>query len=69
MFTPAFPDALYTLAQAVTHPDVPLDLGNDYSPGDNHLMTGAGFTAQIYVNGGVAQAGDVIFLNTIAIHD
>ena len=63
-----FADAAYTIAQAITQ-DGPLELGNDVSPGDNHLLTGAGFTAQIYVNGGVATDGQVIILNTIAIHD
>jgi len=63
-----FANAAYTIAQAITD-DGPLDLGNDVSPGDNHLVTGAGFTAQIYVNGAVATDGQVITLNTIGIHD
>jgi hypothetical protein len=62
-----FPDVAYTIAQAITQ-DGPLDLINDFSPGDNHLVTGAGFTAQIYVNA-AAVAGTVIILHTIGIHD
>ena len=67
-FPVPFADNKYTLAQAIGH-TAPLDNGNDYSPGDNHLLAAEGFTAQIYVNGTIAQVGDAIVLNTIAIHD
>lgn len=62
-----FPDVAYTIAQAITQ-DGPLDLLNDFTPGDNHLVTGAGFTAQIYVNAGAVD-GTVLVLHTIGIHD
>jgi hypothetical protein len=68
VFAPAFADALYTIAQAITR-DGALDLFDVYAPGDNHLIAAAGFTAQIRVNTVTAVAGDVIILNTIAIHD
>ena len=68
VFKTPFADTNYTMAQTITQTGV-LDSGNDYSIGDNHLLTGSGFTAQIYVNSGVAVASTVIVLNTIAIHD
>lgn len=67
VWAPPFADAAYTIAQAITQ-DGPLEVLNDVSPGDNHLLNGAGFTAQIYVNAG-ATVGAFIFLNTIGIHD
>jgi hypothetical protein len=68
-FKTAYPDANYTLTgQTITQTGA-LDNGNDFSPGDNHLLTATGFTAQIYVNGSVATAGMVIVLHTSAIHD
>lgn len=68
VFVPAFADAAYTIAQAIMR-DSALDLADVYGPGDNHLIAAAGFTAQIRVNTATAIAGDVIILNTIAIHD
>jgi len=62
-----FPDASYTLVQGITN-SAPLDSLNAVSPGENHLVTGTGFTAQVYVNGS-AITGDVIYLNSIGIHD
>jgi hypothetical protein len=65
---PPFPDANYTMAQTITNPGA-LDNNNDYSIGDNHLVTASGFTQEAYVNSGAASAGATIILNTIAIHD
>jgi|GEM_PF-5498723 len=67
-FSTPFPDTNYTVAQGITRP-VPPDHNNDYSTGDCHSVTAAGFVAEIYVNSSVALANDVIVLNTIAIHD
>jgi hypothetical protein len=68
VFPTAFPDANYTLAQGIGRTTAP-DNANDYSTGDNHSLTGGGFTAEIYVNSSSAKQGDVVILNTIAIHD
>jgi len=61
-----FADANYTMAQAITN--IVERETNDYSPGDNHLVTAAGFDSVIYIGPG-AVAGDIITLHTIAIHD
>jgi hypothetical protein len=69
VFKTPFADTNYTLVgQTITQTGA-LENGNDYSPGDNHLLTALGFTAQIYVNGSVATLGTTIVLNTLAIHD
>jgi hypothetical protein len=62
-----FTDASYTIAQGITQATA-LDTLNDVSPGDNHLVTRYGFTAQIYVNGSVTGTPTIV-LNTIGIHD
>jgi hypothetical protein len=62
-----FPDANYTIAQGITQTTA-LENLNDVSPGDNHLVTRYGFTAQIYVNSSIS-GNPTIYLNSIGIHD
>jgi hypothetical protein len=67
VFPIPFADTNYTISQAITN-SAALDVINAVSPGENHLVTASGMTAQIYVNGATTP-GDVITLHTIAIHD
>jgi hypothetical protein len=64
--------ANFTLLQGLTRPvGVAPDHNNDYSLGDNHVVSlpATSITQELYVNGSSATAGDVVIIDTMIIQD
>ena len=64
----SFPDASYTVGQAIQDTTAGGASSNDYSPGDFHDLANTGFNTAIYVGPGAA-AGEVVVIHSIGIHD